>query len=169
MTTNHRVAIYTSLLYLHISVAVMVQHMDILEVAAVASVVNTSILSDIGRLDQGLVSLVDLYRIGHTQPVFVSCDDGGAYLAVPCDQSVSNTVVGIVVMVAESPSVALGAAVACARTADVVDRPVGHCHSYACTEPAVVDGAAAAGDVLDVGSQVKRVAWGAVGTWEIGG
>ena len=71
--------------------------------------------------------------------------------------------------VAESPSVALGAVVACARTADVIDCPFGHCHSSACTEPAVVDGAAAPGDVLDVGSQVTRIAWDAVGTWEIGG
>ena len=153
--TNNKMTgsnLHYSLLYLHISVEVMEQRMDILEVVAAVSAVNTSILSDIEHLDRGLASLVGLCRTGHTRPVSASCDDGGAYLAVPCDQSVSNTVVGTVVTAVESPFVALGAAVACARIVDVVDCQVGHFHSCACTEPAVVGGAAAAaGGVLDVG------------------
>ena len=148
----------------------MERRKDTLEGVAVVSVVDTSVLSDIEHLDRGSVSLVGPYRTDRKQPVSASCDDGGAYLAVSCDQPVSNTVVGIAVMVEESLSVASHVVAACVHIVDVVDCPVDCCQSYAYTELAVVGvAAAAAGGGLDVAWQVKHVAWGAVGTWEIGG
>lgn len=128
-------------------------HTDTLVVAAVASVVvSTSFLADTEHLDQGLVSLVGLYRTDHMQPAFASCDDDGACLVVPCDQFVSNTAVGTVAMAEGSPFAALGVVVAGVHIVGAVGHPVDRCHSYAYTELAVVGVAAEDGE-LDAVSQ----------------
>lgn len=155
---------------LHISAGVKERHMDTLEGAVAVSVVNTSVLFDIERLAQGSVNLVGPYHTDHRQLVSASCDDDGAYLAVPCDRPVSSTGVETAVMVEVSPSAASGAAVVCVHTVDVADHPADRFHNYACTELAVVGVAAAvAGGGPDVAWRAKHVALGAVGTWEIGG
>ena len=145
--------------------------MDTLEEVAVVSVVNTSVLFGIERLAQGLVNLVGPYHTDRRQLVSASCDDDGAYSAVPYGQPVSSTGVGTAVMVEVSPFVASGgAAVVYVHIVDVVDRPADCFHSYACTELAAVGVAAAvAGGGPDVAWRAKHVASGAVGTWEIGG
>ena len=143
---------------------------DILEVVVVVFAVNTS---DTEHLDQELVNLVDPYHTDHKRPVSASCDGDDACFVVPCVQSVNNIVVGIDVMVEESPSVALDVAVAASgRIVDVEGCPVDRYHNCAaaCTEPVVVGVAAVEEGVADVAWHVKQhAAFGAAGTWEIVG
>lgn len=150
----------------------MGRHTGTLEEVAVVSA-NTSVLFDIGHPDQVLMNLVCLYHTDHMQLVSASCGDDGAYLVAPCDQSVSNIVGGIVVMVVGSPfAVVDGVVVACAHTVGAAYHLVGCCRNCACTELAVVGVAAAEGGGADVACWVEQhVAWGAaaVDTWEIGG
>lgn len=78
--------------------------------------------------------------------------------------------VGIGAMVEESPFVALGAAAGGGHIVDAVGRLAGHCRNCACTELAVGGVAVAAYGGLDAAWRVRQhVAWGVVGTWEIGG